>query len=132
MTFEAIHISQSIACTPDKVSAYAGAPENLPNWALGVSAGIRNEDGKWITDSPMGSVEIRFTGPIESGVLDHEVILPDGTTFHNPLRVLKNGDGSEVVLTLYRLPGMTDQDVERDSSLIKDDLLRLRDLLESN
>lgn len=129
MTYEAVHVSVSIDASPKTVSEYAGNPENLPKWALGVSNGIRKENGKWITESPMGSVEIRFVGPIEYGILDHDVILPNGMRMHNPMRVLANESGSEVVITLYRLPGMTDADMERDERLIREDLIRLRDLL---
>ncbi len=79
----------------------------------------------------MGLVEVRFVGCLEFGVLDHEVILPDGTRVHNPLRVLRNDDASEVVFTLYRLPGVADDDFERDAELVREDLARLRDVLES-
>jgi len=104
MTYPARHISQEVERDPAAVAAFAGDPANLPKWAAGLSAGIRLDGGRWITDSPMGVVEVAFTGPIEHGILDHDVTLPDGTVVHNLLRVLRNGTGSEVVFTLYRLP----------------------------
>lgn len=130
MTWEARHITQSIRCTPEEVARYAGNPENLPAWAAGVSAGIRRENGAWVTDSPMGAVKIRFVGPVEFGILDHDVTLPDATVIHNPLRVLRNDEGSEVVFTLYRLPGMSDESFEQDAALIVADLETLRAILE--
>lgn len=130
MTFAARHISQPIDRDPSVVAAFASAPENLPKWAAGLSSGIRRESGRWIADSPMGVVEVRFAGGSEFGVLDHEVILPDGTVVHNPLRVLRNGAGSEIVFTLYRLPDVTDDEYEHDAALVRADLIRLRDLLE--
>lgn len=130
MTFPARHISQSIARDPAAVAHFAGDPENLPRWAGGLSTGIRNEDGRWLTDSPMGSVEVRFVGAVQLGILDHDVVLPEGTVVHNPLRVLRNDAGSEVVFTLYRLPGVSDEDYEADTAYVRADLLRLRDLLE--
>ena len=131
MTFPARHISQSIDVEPVVVAAFAGDPANLPQWAAGLSSGIRFDEGRWVTDSPMGVVEVRFTDATALGILDHDVVLPDGTTVHNPLRVLRNDDGSEVVFTLYRLPGTTDDDFEADAALIADDLLRLKALLEA-
>lgn len=131
MPFEARHISQAIECRVADVVAFAGDPANLPRWAAGLSTGIRNEDGHWVTDSPMGVVEVRFAAGAEHGVLDHDVIFPDGSSVHNPLRVLRNGEGSEVVFTLYRLPGTTDAAYEHDALLVHDDLIRLRDLLEA-
>lgn len=132
MTFEALHISQSINRQPDVVAAFAGNPVNLPQWAAGLSAGIRNTQGRWITDSPMGVVEVRFLGGAELGILDHDVVLPDGVVVHNPLRVLRNDDGSEVVFTLYRLPDTADDAFERDAVLVREDLIRLRDILEGD
>ncbi|WP_460801895.1 SRPBCC family protein [Microbacterium sp. GXF6406] len=130
MTYEARHISQTIRREPQAVAAFAGSPENLPQWAAGLSNGIRYDEGRWITESPMGIVEVRFTGDIGLGTLDHDVVLPNGDVVHNPLRVLRNGDGSEVVFTLYRMPGVEDAAFEADAALIRDDLRRLRDILE--
>lgn len=131
MQYPALHLSISIDAVPSDVSAFTGNPANLPQWAAGLSAGIRQEAGKWITDSPMGVVEVRFTGSVELGILDHDVTLPDGTTVQNPLRVLANGTGSEVVFTLYRLPDTSDADYEQDAAMIRDDLVRLKALLEA-
>lgn len=131
MTFEAQHISQAIDADPAIVAAFGGDPANLPRWAAGLSAGIRNEDGRWVTDSPMGAVEVRFTDAVGLGILDHDVIFPDGTSVHNPLRVLRNGDGSEVVFTLYRLPGVTGEELDEDAASIAEDLWRLKELLEA-
>ncbi|GAA4284171.1 SRPBCC family protein [Brevibacterium daeguense] len=132
MTYEAHHISQSIRRAPSDVAAFAGDPRNLPRWAAGLSTGIRLENGRWITDSPMGVVEVRFLGGVDLGILDHDVILPDGTVVHNPLRILRNDDGSEVVFTLYRLPSATDDEFARDAAMVREDLARLRDILEAH
>lgn len=131
MTFAARHLSQTIRRDPVDVAAFAANPANLPLWAAGLSAGIRYDDGRWIAESPMGTVEVRFLGGTEFGVLDHDVVLPDGTVVHNPLRVLRNGRGSEVVFTLFALPGVTVEALEVDAELVRADLARLRDLLEA-
>ncbi len=131
MTWPAHHITQTIQRDPGSVAAFAGSPQNLPLWAAGLSTGIRFETGRWVTDSPMGLVEVAFCGPIEDGVLDHDVTMPDGTVVHNPLRVLKNDSGSEVVFTLYRRDGVTDAELARDVDLVRADLERLRSILES-
>lgn len=130
MTWPALHISRSVDADAATVARFAGDPKNLPLWAAGLSAGIRLEAGRWLTDSPMGVVEVKFTGPIDSGVLDHNVTLPDGTVVHNPLRVLANNTGSEVVFTLFRRPGMADEEFRADAGLIEADLARLAGLLE--
>ncbi|MCX7522247.1 SRPBCC family protein [Microbacterium sp. STN6] len=130
MTWRARHVSQPIERDTAAVAAFAGDPRNLPLWAAGLSAGIRLEGQRWLTDSPMGVVEVAFVGPVEHGVLDHDVVMPDGTRVHNPLRVLRNGDGSEVVFTLFQRPGMSEADFEHDAEMVRTDLARLRELLE--
>ena len=122
-------IAVRIARSAEEVSAYARDERNLPAWAAGLAAGVEQVDGRWFTHSPMGRVEVRFTST-EPGVLDHDVVLPSGEAVTNPLRVQPAGDGSEVVFTLLRRPGMTDAEFEDDAAAVQADLDRLRTLLE--
>lgn len=78
----------------------------------------------------MGVVEVAFTGPVELGILDHDVTLPDGTVVSNPFRVVANDQGSEAVFTLFRRDGMSEADVESDVRLVRGDLDRLATLLD--
>lgn len=130
MTWPVRHLTQTIDAGIDRVIAVAADPLQLPHWAAGLSSGIRNEEGRWITDSPMGAVEVRFVGPIKSGVLDHDVVLPDGTVVRNPLRVLSNDQGSEVVFTLFKKTGMSNAEFEQDANDAREDLARLKALVE--
>ncbi|UZD61535.1 SRPBCC family protein [Brevibacterium sp. JSBI002] len=131
MTNPALHLSTPINVSPAEVAAFAGDPANLPAWAAGLSNGIREEAGRWITDSPMGEVEVRFGPHTDLGILGHDVIFPDGTVVLNPLRVLTNGTGAEVVFTLFRLPGVDLAEFDRDADMVRADLARLRAQLES-
>jgi hypothetical protein len=132
MTWEARHVSVAIDASPSAVVAYAGDPANLPAWAAGLASGVRpGEGGAWITDSPMGEVSVRFAPANDLGVLDHDVTLPDGTTVHNPLRVLPNADGSEVVFTVFRRDLMDEDAFEDDAQAVRADLERLRAILEA-
>ena len=130
MTWPVLHISRAFDHDVAAVSSVAGDPANLPSWAAGLSAGIRQEEGRWLTDSPMGVVEVTFTGPVELGILDHDVVLPDGTVVNNPFRVVANDQGSEAVFTLFRRDGMSEADVEADARLVRGDLERLATLLD--
>lgn len=125
-------ISQSIHRTPQEVYEFAANPENLTRWAAGLSqAEIKKAGEWWVAESPMGPVKIRFAEKNPFGVMDHDVMLPDGQLFHNPFRVAKNGEGSEVIFTLYRQPQMDDAAFEADAEMIRQDLERLRALLEA-
>ena len=55
-----------------------------------------------------GDLEMRRITRTAFGVLDHEVTLPSGVTVLNPLRVVPDGDGCEVVFTqMYLLNART-------------------------
>ena len=56
------------------------------------------------------------------GVLDHTVVLPNGTEVYVPMRMIPNGKGSEVMLVLFRQPGMDDTEFARDAGLMQNDL----------
>jgi hypothetical protein len=124
------HVSISISNSAEKVYEFASDPENLPKWAAGVSGSIKNVNGEWIAESPMGMVKIKFADKNKFGILDHDVTLPSGETFYNPMRVFPNKGGSELIFTLYQRPGMSDRDFRKDEEQIKADLEKLKALVE--
>ncbi|MGH7495367.1 MAG: SRPBCC family protein [bacterium] len=130
MTFESQHISVSINRPVDEVYEFASNPENLPQWAAGLGGSIKNVDGDWIAESPMGSVKIKFAGKNKLGVLDHDVTLPSGENFYNPMRVFPNNDGCEVTFTLYRRPETSGQAFAEDAQAVARDLKKLKELAE--
>lgn len=79
----------------------------------------------------MGKVKIRFVPHNELGVLDHDVTLESGATFHDPMRVVPDADGSELVFPLFRRPGVSDEEFTADAVAIETDLAALKRLLES-
>ncbi|GAB3675217.1 SRPBCC family protein [Angustibacter aerolatus] len=125
-----LHLNQTIARTADDVYAFVHHPANLPKWAAGLSAGIRRDAGRWVADSPVGEVDVEFAEDNPFGVCDHVVTLPDGTSVLNPLRVLDDGPRCDVVFTLRRRDGVTDEAFEADRAAVVADLESLRRLLE--
>src|SRR3546814_19507592 len=77
-----------------------------------------------------GPVRIRFTGHNDFGIMDHFVDVGDGQKIHIPLRVIQNDGGAEVMLTLFRQPGMDAEKLEADARWIHRDLKALKDLIE--
>jgi hypothetical protein len=128
---ESRHLTVSIARPAPEVYAWARDPAHLPQWAAGLASGIRLERGEWVADSPMGRVLVRFVPVNEYGVLDHDAVLPDGTAVTNPLRVLPDGDGCEVVFTVRRQPGTDDAAFEADVAAVTADLGTLKRVLEA-
>ena len=130
MTFKSNHISVSINCPAGRVYEFISNPLNLPKWASGLSASIKNINGEWIAESPNGKVKVKFAEKNKFGILDHSVTLPSGVEVYIPLRVLSNNAGSELIFTLYQLPGMSDQFFAKDIETVKKDLWKLKTLLE--
>jgi Polyketide cyclase / dehydrase and lipid transport len=131
MSSESKQISESIDRPAADVYHYASDPAHLPEWAPGLGSSVENVDGRWFVETPAGRVGLAFVERNEFGVLDHEVTLPSGDIIYNPMRVIPDGDGCEVVFTLRRLPGMSSEDFERDAGLVQADLTRLKQVLEA-
>jgi hypothetical protein len=130
---ESRHLSTYVDRTVDDVYAYASNPANLPAWAHGLGGSIQETGDRWVAESsPMGRVVISFAPRNELGVLDHYVTLPSGETVYNPVRVIANGSGSEVVFTLRRRPEVSDTEFERDADMVAADLARLKELMEAD
>ncbi|SDD30005.1 SRPBCC family protein [Streptomyces prasinopilosus] len=126
------HLGIRIDRTAADVYAYASQPAHLPAWAHGLGDSVERIDGRWVAESsPMGRVVVAFAPHNEWGVLDHDVTLPSGETVHNPVRVIADGPGSEVVFTLRRQPGTSDAAFERDAAVVAADLVRLKKVVES-
>ena len=107
-------------------------PQTFPEWASGLSQSRLEPEGHgWKAIGPAGAVRIRFTDHNPFGVMDHWVDTGQGPEIYVPLRVVANSDGAEVMLTLFRQPGMSAKQFENDSAMVKRDLQALKALLES-
>jgi len=131
ITNQAHNISISIELDFDEVYEFTSRPENFPRWATGLATVLEPKGDHWVANTPDGQVRVRFTPQNEYGVLDHHVTLPDGAEIYSPMRVVSNGSGSEVIFTLFRTSGMSDETLARDIEWVAKDLGVLKGLLES-
>jgi hypothetical protein len=132
MVQESVHVSTSIERPAGEVYVYITEPANLSLWAAGLaSSPVHQVDGAWVADSPLGRVVVAFVAPNDLGVADHDVTLPSGETVTNPLRVLENGEGCDVVFSVRRQPEMSDADFAADVDAVTRDLAALRSILET-
>jgi hypothetical protein len=114
-----------------QVYDFASNPANLTLWAEGLGRGVERLGSRWFIETPSGRAELRFAERNPFGVMDHWVHFADGRVTYVPFRVVANGDGCEVMLTLFQPPCMTEGDHERDAALVRRDLDTLRTLLET-
>ncbi|MET7772459.1 SRPBCC family protein [Nocardia sp. NPDC005366] len=138
MTRPVRHISVNIERPFATVAAFLGDPGNYPSWASGLSSGLvpagadsAAEAGEWLADAPEGTAYVRFSPPNDFGIADHRVRFPDGLILDIPLRAIANGEGTTVVLTLFRRPEVDDEHFAADAEWVRRDLDALRSLLEN-
>lgn len=124
-------ISVSIERDWREIYEFAADPTNLSKWAAGLGTGVERAGEDWTAQTPHGPIRIRFAPRNEFGVIDHVVTVGPGVEVSVPLRVVRNGTGGEVTLTLFRTPEMTDESFEADAEMVRRDLLTLKGLLES-
>lgn len=132
MTRRARHIAIGIDRPFAEVYGFLAEPANFPKWAEGLGHSFVPLGGlDWRAETPMGNMTVRFTAPNPFGVVDHSVIPDGGEAMANPMRVVPNGEGSEVVFTLFQRQDMSDDEFERDAAWIEKDFRMLKGLLES-
>jgi hypothetical protein len=130
MAQESRHIGEWIERPAAEVYEYARDPVNLPSWAPGLGTAVEQVAGQWFVETPGGRARLTFAPRNEYGVLDHHGVFASGDEFYAPMRVIPGEGGCDVVFTLRRLPGMSDEDFARDAGLVAADLARLRQVLE--
>jgi uncharacterized protein YndB with AHSA1/START domain len=123
-------ISASIDCPPDRVYEFVSDPRNLPRWSF--FRAVTRAGQEWRAETPDGPVGFRFVERNTLGVLDHVVTLGSGEEVRVPMRVVPNGDGSEVLLTVFRSPGATEEALLADAQQVEKDLTTLKRLLEQS
>jgi hypothetical protein len=123
-------ISVSIRCDPKVVYEFILNLENFPRWARSTFQSINQINGKWVAETAQGSVTIDLTERNNFGILDHFVKLSSGVVIFVPMRVIKNGEGSEVIFTLFQTADMPDEKFAEDAKSVKQDLNILKNLVE--
>jgi hypothetical protein len=131
MKREMCRLAVAIARPAAEAYDYLSAPENFPKWASGLAASLRKVGDEWVADTPEGRAVVRFSERNAYGVLDHSVTLPRGVTVYVPLRVVPKDEGCELVLTLFRRPGMSNESFAADAEWVMRDLGTAKRILET-
>ena len=124
-----VHIS--ILAPPKSVIVFLSDLENWTTWAPWIHSVGRSSGGYWKLETEAGPMNIRFVEPNSLGVLDHEVTVASGTVVLNSMRVLPNGDGSELVMVVLQSPGVSAEQFDLDVKAVTADLARLKPAAEA-
>jgi len=66
-----------------------------------------NSDGWWSFIGPYGKSKVKFNQNKSLGILDHQYIDED-SSWNIPMRIIPNGDFSEVIIILKKPESLTD------------------------
>ncbi len=107
-------VRMTIERPASQVYDFVAEPKNLSAWASGIA-----KDAK-----------VRFVERNRYGILDHYVSVKGRDEAYVPMRVFPNGEGAEVLLTVFRQPGTSEEKFGEDAQWVRRDLEALKALLE--
>ncbi len=120
----------SIKCSSAEVYAFVFDLENLPQWAPAFALAISREGEDWTIETEQGKMTIRMCAKNKLGVLDHTIFPTPDVKIDVPMRVVKNGEGSEIIFTIFQYEGMSDEQFLKDAGFVERDLNSLKSILE--
>ena len=91
---------------------------------------VKNNDGWWMFQGPHGEAKLKFRENAELGILDHVFEDSDGK-WDVPMRVVSNGEFSEVVITLFKPPNFTDELFEERTKEIEGIMQKMKEAIEN-
>lgn len=125
----AVTITVTIDRPAGEVYDYVRDPGNLPEWSFFEE--VVERDGRSVATWEGTEHEVVMTERNDLGVVDHLVRLPSSEEVRVPMRVVDNARGAEVLFTLFQTPDMSDDRFATDADFVRQDLDRLRAILES-
>lgn len=128
---------QIISCfvqkNPQDLYEMLWEPESFSKWASGLAnTSLERDSLGWKGQGAEGPIRITFTEHNALGVMDHWVDLGEGRIVYVPLRIIANGSGSEVMLTLFQQPDMNSEKFADDAAWVKRDLEALKTIGENS
>jgi hypothetical protein len=126
---EIVHVS--ILVPPREALAFVRDVSRWQSWAPWVQSVSRISEREWTLETDAGVMQVEFGEPNTVGVLDHHVRLASGLIVYSAMRIVPNGAGSELVMTLFQQPAVTPEEFERDLQAVREDLARLKHAAEA-
>ncbi|HUO33419.1 MAG TPA: SRPBCC family protein [Candidatus Acidoferrum sp.] len=123
--------SIDIQATVDKTFAFLADPLNWPRYAVvNLRSVTPGQNGWFKAVTKFGEGEIKVDGVEEFGILDHVWKDPQAS-WKVYCRVVPNGDGSTVMMTLFQPPVMNDQMFDHAMKEMDIEMAKLKEVLES-
>lgn len=90
-----------------------------------------NSDGWWSFIGPYGKSKVKFNQNKSLGILDHEYV-DEESSWKIPMRVIPNGDVSEVVIILKKPEQLTDTQFDERVEKVNELATSMKKILESD
>ena len=90
-----------------------------------------NSDGWWSFIGPYGKSKVKFNQNKSLGILDHQYV-DEESSWNIPMRIIQNGNFSEVVIILTKPEQLSDFQFDQRVSKINQVIISLKKILESN
>jgi len=124
------YLSVRIERDVDEVYRFVTDISKLGLWAQGLRSAAWEPSRTAVGESSAGPIEMCFAEQIDFGICDLSITTPDGQVIECPMRVVRDGAGTEVVFTLRADAGADRERREQLSAAIAADLNRLRRAIE--
>lgn len=91
----------------------------------------QGDDGWWSFTGPFGRAKLKFNENKSLGILDHQYV-DETSSWDVPMRVVSNGDYSEVVVTLNKPDELSDSQFDERVSEINELFKTMKNIIESD
>lgn len=121
--------SRTIAITVEKKTGDAFdailkiPPKMMPDAQL-------NDSGWWLFTGPYGKSMLKFNENKSLGILDHQYV-DEESSWDVPMRVVSNGDVSEVLITLNKPDEITDEQFDLRVEELSNMFNSMKNIIES-
>jgi len=122
--------STDIQAPPEKVYAFLVDPMNWPQYAVVNLRSVSPGHNGWFKAvTKFGEGELKVNGVKDLGLFDHIWKDPQAT-WQVYSRVVPNGEGSTVMMTLFKPPAMSDQQFDQSMKEMDIEMAKLKEILE--
>jgi hypothetical protein len=116
--------SVSIATTPAAVHGYLADARNLPEWAPSFAAAVRPCGGDWVVTQGDAEIDVTILADRDRGTVD--IVAAADHARGVFLRVLPNGQGSELLFTLLLAPDTPEHQIDAQMATVDNELAAVR------
>jgi hypothetical protein len=122
--------SADIEAAPEKVHSFLANPLNWPQYAIvNLRSVTPGQDGWFRAITKFGEGQIKVNPVREFGILDHTWKDPQAS-WQVFARVVPNGEGSTVMMTLFQPPVMSDSQFDQAMNEMDVEMQKLKEILE--